>query len=637
MEHFEELKHSGQLPTPAGVGMQILVLTQNEDCSMDEIVRAIQVDPALTGKIVKLASSVQASGSLTVSTVKEAAMRLGTRTVSNVALGFTLVSGNRSGRCRAFDYDGYWSRSLATAVAAQVIARELKLAEPVEAFTCGLLVRIGELALATLHPTEYAGVLERWQRGSQADLSHLERESFRIDHKELAQALLEDWGLPKHYAQVAGAFDPDLAPEPLGCDTADLFLRIIRGAASIADVCLSDEERQPYRLEGLRDVCASLGVGAAGFCKLFDKVAPEWRDWGRVLKVPTRSVTSFAELEDRAGRLGVAGAKESAFGSGLRILAVDDDPVSLRLLVQHLLRAGHYVLTATDGREALAVTLEQNPQIVVTDWVMPEMDGLELCKALRRNGDCRNIYVLILTGRAEEDRIVEAFDAGVDDYVTKPFNSRVLLARIRGGQRVVQLQEKVEQRNRELLELYNKEARQARKERHAAMTDSLTELYNRRYAMKRLEMDWANSTRSGQPYSVIMMDIDRFKHVNDTCGHAVGDQVLVATARAIKDGLRRGDVCARIGGEEFLVLCPNTDGAGAALVAERIRRNVRETVRYGEDATPVTVSLGVAMRTPDLPSFEVLLKLADEAVYRAKADHDKVVVAGRPGEARDSA
>src|SRR5262245_45451577 len=134
-ELFEELKNSGKLPTPSGVGLRILVLTRSEDCSLDEIARTIQADPALTGRILKLANSALTVGTHPATHVRDAGIRLGLRTVCNVALGFSLVSGNRAGRCAAFDYDGYWSWSLANGVAAEYLSRELRLGSPGEAFT----------------------------------------------------------------------------------------------------------------------------------------------------------------------------------------------------------------------------------------------------------------------------------------------------------------------------------------------------------------------------------------------------------------------------------------------------------------------------------------------------------------------
>ncbi|MEW6071012.1 MAG: diguanylate cyclase [Planctomycetota bacterium] len=633
-EEFEELKHTGQLPTPAGVGMKLLMLTQNENYLLDDVVRTIQADSALTGRIIKLATSVQLTGATRIGTVREAAMRLGMRTVTNVALGFTLVSGNRSGRCEGFDYDHYWSWSLACAVAAETFSRELGLGIPAEAFTCALLSKVGRLALASVHPTEYTDVILRCESDPSVELVEVEKEHFRINHREVAAAMLEDWGLPVAFCEAVlhcGAGTGDL--EVYSQESVEL-LRLLNGACTVANVCLAAVDEQPAHWESLGDLAATLQIESATLRRIFETIVPAWREWGELLEVPTNEVAPFPAIAGPALG-GAAGAAKPAPSKGgkdcLRILAVDDDPVSLRLLVRHLALAGHEVITATNGKQALALALQENPQIVVTDWMMPEMDGIQLCRTLRRFGSGRNLYILILTGRAEEDRVVEAFEAGVDDYIVKPFKPKLLLARIRGGQRVVHLQERVEQDKRTQREQVGKLAVMARKLKDAALTDALTELNNRRYAMKRLEMEWANSTRSGAPFSVIMLDIDNFKAVNDSHGHDVGDTVLHRTAMAIKRSLRRGDTPARIGGEEFLVLCPHTNAEGAGHVAERIRQAVEENAIETDSLDlHVTVSLGVATREAGIDSVSTLLKAADEAVYDAKRAGRNRVAMGRP-------
>jgi len=615
-EQYEELRDTGQLPTPSGLGVRILVLTQKDDGAIDEIVHTIQADPALTGRIIKLASSAQVNAGHKITSVKEAAVRLGMRTVCNVSLGFTLVSANRSGRCEAFDYNGYWSWSLASAVAAQGVSRECRIGNPAESFTCALLSRVGELALASVYPTEYAEVLEKKKLHPHADLIELEREAFRINHREVAEFMLADWGLPKSFADAVRLYaerGPSIHVEETA--TYDL-IRILHASNRIAEVFVSDEGRQARQWPALRQICEELEVNAIDMSRIYDGIAEEWKEWGAMLRVPTNAVLSFAAIEQHSKESRKAPPDGNA--ERLRILAVDDDPISLKLLVRNLENAGHLVASARNGREALAVAVEADPQIVVTDWVMPEMDGIELTKTLRRFRYGRNLYVLILTGRAEEERIVEAFEAGVDDYVTKPFKPKLLIARIRGGQRVVRLQELLEREKKALKDEAAKLAIAKRKYNAAAMTDPLTELPNRRYAMKRLEMEWANSSRTRAPFSIIMLDIDHFKLVNDTHGHDAGDAVLQQTAKRIVEALRAGDTCARIGGEEFLVICPNTTTDGAHLLADRIREVVQgHRIEAGSFLGAVTISAGVATRHEG-STIDTLLKAADEAVYQAK-------------------
>jgi two-component system cell cycle response regulator len=272
---------------------------------------------------------------------------------------------------------------------------------------------------------------------------------------------------------------------------------------------------------------------------------------------------------------------------------------------------------------------------VLTDWTMPEMDGVELCKALRSTREGRTIYVLLLTGRGEYQRIVEAFDAGADDYVNKPFNAEVLLARVRAGQRMIELREQVEADRRDRARQLARMAVLNRKLKTAAMTDILTRLPNRRYAMGRLDQEVATALRSSQPLCAILIDIDHFKSVNDRYGHDVGDRVLQETAEVLKGSIRRGDIAARLGGEEFLVICPGSDMAGAIQVAQRIRDAVSQHP-FVDLAGNLTVSLGVAELSGGCTTVDTLLKHADRRVYLAKARGRDQVCADE-GDGRDRA
>jgi HD-like signal output (HDOD) protein len=311
--------------------MKILVLTRDEDCSLDDIVKAIQSDPALTGRIIKLATSVQLGNvSGTITSPREAAIRLGLRTVSNVALGFTLISGNRTGRCTAFDYDHYWAWSLANAIAAQVICADPGRAVPsAEAFTCGLLARIGQLALASVHPNEYAAVLSRAESDPTAALANLEQDAFHIDHDQVTAAMMSDWGLPPVFSEavllVAGAASEG---EGEGPDVRHLG-QILEAAAVLADICLESESAQHLHWQKLQETRARLGLSAADFQVLFQSIVKEWEDWSRFLRLPTNRVLSIPEIQRRArsqAKDTEAATVPDAAESGLRILAVDDDP-----------------------------------------------------------------------------------------------------------------------------------------------------------------------------------------------------------------------------------------------------------------------------------------------------------------------
>jgi diguanylate cyclase (GGDEF)-like protein len=304
----------------------------------------------------------------------------------------------------------------------------------------------------------------------------------------------------------------------------------------------------------------------------------------------------------------------------LRVLLVDDDRAILMLLQALLTRAGHTVVTARNGIEALRKVEEAIPQLIITDWVMPEMDGIEFCKALRKNPAWRNIHVFIVTAQDSTDRLVEAFEAGANDYISKPINFKVLGARLYAGQRVVQLQEELEFDRQQLRKFAAELAASNQRLQQLALTDVLTGLHNRRYANESLERQWAQAERSNRPLSCMMIDIDRFKQINDTYGHKMGDDVLKQVAEVLRASVRKQDEVCRLGGEEFLLICPETTAEQAFQYAERVRQNVATNNIRGADGRDfhLTISIGVASKNPGLLNVEMLLQLADKHLYAAK-------------------
>lgn len=650
---FEELRMTGQLPSPSGVGMQILRLTQGDDFSTEEIGQAISADSALTGRLLKLANSAESGSMEPITTIGEGTIRLGIRTVRNVALGLSLVSSNRTGACAQFDYDNYWSLSLARAVAGQQLSRALRRGVPAEMYILGLLSGVGSLALASVHPEAYGEILSDPAFHSPESFTAKEQELFQIDHTQVAECMLHDWGLPEEFGQAARTYE--------SCDLAEIegsikqISELLKAADLIARIFVANDDTSHGDWVAMAAEFAALesvsGFDTEHFERVCNTAAAEWREWGQVLGIPTGGRVDFGNLEDlvaqaetrekdrsehpTAAKHAGVGAAIKAFSSGLpqdgslEILAVDDDAMSLKLLERHLVKAGHKVTTARDGDEALRVALETSPQLVVADWNMPGMDGIELCRALRRISSGQRIYFLLLTGTEGEESIVKAFDSGVDDYVVKPFNPRILLARIHAGRRIISLQLELEgERQKQEKHMMDLQVL-TRKLRSAALTDPLTGLSNRRYAMKRLAQTWESATRTGKAVSVIMMDIDHFKKVNDVHGHDAGDAVLKAVAGVLQDSCREEEDVCRIGGEEFIVICANATAEEAAAAAERIRTAVeKDHVEWQGHDHHVTMSFGVACRTKTMADFEAMMKASDEAVYVAKeSGRNRVVVA----------
>ncbi|MFQ5489772.1 MAG: diguanylate cyclase [Phycisphaerae bacterium] len=317
---------------------------------------------------------------------------------------------------------------------------------------------------------------------------------------------------------------------------------------------------------------------------------------------------------------------------GSRILIADDDPAAIKLLERHLAPGGYDILVAHHGLEALHLVLTEQPAMMITDWCMPQMDGLELCRTLRAEPSAGFVYIIVTSAFPDEDRMVEALDAGADDFLVKPISRNRLLARVRAGQRIVDLHRDLERRNRDVHRINVELAVSNRRLNTLATIDDLTGVFNRREAMAHLAEVWTAGDRYQESLSCVLLDIDGFKVVNDTFGHAVGDQVLKQTGKILRDTSRAGEAVCRTGGEEFLIVCPKSDAQTALSAAERVRQAiVANNVRCAGRDLSVTVSLGVAQRDDHMSGPDDLLRAADEALYAAKrAGKNRACLAG-PG------
>jgi len=289
------------------------------------------------------------------------------------------------------------------------------------------------------------------------------------------------------------------------------------------------------------------------------------------------------------------------------ILIADDDPVSRRLLEAHVVKWGYQVVTAADGLEALKILEGENaPSLAVLDWMMPGMEGPQVCQRVRALPDRPYVYVILLTARTQQDDILLGLESGADDYLTKPFNAPELRARLHVGQRILDLQNRLIGAGEAL--------------RFHATHDELTGLSNRRVVLQTVSREYSRHAREAGTFGIILIDLDHFKKVNDTCGHLAGDAVLKQAARRISACVRPYDTVGRYGGEEFLVVAPSCDRQSSMRLSERIREFL-QAAPIETEAGPVTVtaSCGVAVSNAANPlDAHHLLLLADEALYRAK-------------------
>ncbi|MEM7676734.1 MAG: diguanylate cyclase [Myxococcota bacterium] len=302
------------------------------------------------------------------------------------------------------------------------------------------------------------------------------------------------------------------------------------------------------------------------------------------------------------------------------ILVVDDDATTRARLAFLLRRNGFSVELAEDGARACSQLERQHFALILTDWAMPQMDGLALCKRIRGAKYPDYTYIILLTGHSEKSEVTRGLEAGADDYITKPFDSGELLARIRVGQRILGMQKQMKEQQRQLKEL--------------ASVDGLTGVLNRRELETRLHEHHALAQRRLRPLSVALLDLDRFKAINDTYGPQAGDRVLQEVASRIRDVTRQYDSVGRYGGEEFMVVIAEASAVDARSAADRILRVVEaRPVEFQGTQIPVTTSIGLATcRFPQQKTVAELVAAADRALYEAKRlGRNRVISCGLGG------
>jgi diguanylate cyclase (GGDEF)-like protein len=302
----------------------------------------------------------------------------------------------------------------------------------------------------------------------------------------------------------------------------------------------------------------------------------------------------------------------------MRILIADDEPVSRRMLQALLGKWGYDVVSAEDGDSAWEkLKAPDAPRMALLDWMMPGQNGVDVCRALRKQRPEPYTYILLLTAKDAKDSVVEGLESGADDYLTKPFNPQELKARIRVGLRLLDLEDNLVQ------------AREAM--RFKATHDTLTGVWNRGAILETLDRETGRSRREGLSLGVLIADLDHFKSVNDTYGHLAGDAVLRQVTKRLQTDVRPYDAVGRYGGEEFLVLLPGCNSSDTREKAERLREAIfRESIQTPAGILKVTMSIG-AVSTSDWPqdTSNQILQMADSALYRAKAEgRNRIVMAG---------
>lgn len=623
---YEQLKASGQLPSPTGVGLAIVRLLQRDDYKIDDLVRLVQSDPAIAGELLRFSNAASFGHSRPIISLSKAVTTLGTLRVRILVLALSLLHNHRSGNCPQFDYERFWSRALAAAISAQALASYAKITAE-ENFTAGLLCSVGELALASIFPERYGEIISAADDSIHKRLA-LEREAFNTDHRELAAALLLEWGLPEVLVTaIYHCETPDEAGFQDGSRIYGLALSL-HVSLALAEICVSDEGARWTMLPNLFAKAARLGISTEELNSMADGIIASWLEWGKLLEIQTREIISFADLlASSQPREKISTSPVSTGLNNMSALLICTESPESSEITGYLKTNGYAVNYVSNSTDGLVVALEKKPDLIMIEMSAPEIDGPAFCQALRSKPLGRCAYIILIVNHEDPDLITQVLDMGADDFLLRPITDLTLHAKLRGVFKILQLQKELIKERNSLVNSAREWAGTNRRLIHVAMTDPLTQLSNRRHGLDFLSAEWAFANANNLPLSCLMIDIDHFKRINDQYGHKTGDAVLVKLANLLQTNARSGDMVFRYGGEEFCIVCPGATLETACAVAERIRQNTEEQYFHlGNLDIPVTVSIGVAVMIPPQTVEEALIHDADAAMYRAKeAGRNRVV------------
>ncbi|MFP4208726.1 MAG: diguanylate cyclase [Wenzhouxiangella sp.] len=595
-----------RLPSPNGVALAIMELWENDRTTVAQLARLVQADPALSGRLLKLANSA-AMGNRPVAAIPDAIVRVGMQTVGQLAVAFSLIDSDSEGQCPAFNYKQYWSQCLLMAVLSRGLAQATRLGPPEDLFACGLLARIGILALSTIYPEEYSVLLE----SAPDDLAAAESRQFGIDHNELSEALMLDYRVPQALAEPARYHeDPEQSSFDINSRPAKLatLLHLAYRLAEMTVQTSADRSRQAILNTSL---AAKLGLTEDALADTFNRGLEDWREWSKLLELPVSDALAYDQGEETAD----SGTQTTAEPrSRLRAIAIETSP-DIASLSTRLTEIGVAVTTCQDQNEALRLSMEARP-----DFYLLQASDDRLCRLIRSTEWGNSVYLISAAQALDEDTVIASFEAGADDVIDADLSPAELTARLLPVRRVLGLDRAWRKDRSELRRIARELALAHRRQQVLSLTDHLTDLPNRRAAMEALRQAWSRSTRNQTPVAVIMIDIDHFKQINDRHGHAGGDQVLKSVASVLKNSAREDETMARIGGEEFLLISANSGLRDLIVAAERLRRTLATAeIHHANRPIPLTASLGIAEREPAFDEPDMLLNAADKALYAAKS------------------
>lgn len=589
------------LPSPSAVALKLLRVVERRDVGVFEVCRVARADPVLVAKSVQMANSPLYSGLRRTAALEDAVMRIGVAALARLAVGLTLVHA-AEGWSGCFDLDLFWRRSLVRGLAMQQLARRLRNLPSSEAFSLGLLAGIGRLAMVAAFGDEAA----REAIGDDAGLLAMQAERWGFDEEQAGAALLEGWTFPSSLATAL------LAPHRAAAGRAAEIGAMVAFAREVADA-LGDARTEP-NLAPLYLAAARVGIDSGGLVEIIGQLRADISEVAGILEIDLPQPEANAELERlRASLVEEPPLPDADAAAVVLIGAADLGPAAED--------GGLRVLTAPEAAAGRVLLEQLRPDMIVLDS-QAVADATGLCRDIRNSYGARP-YLLVLGAAA---RALEFVEAGANDVMERPVDARLLRAKLALGGRAARLISALENERHNAFGMQRELVKVNANLRAAAYTDMLTGLPNRRALAEFVRRSWQEARRAGHALSCVVLDLDHFKHVNDEHGHEVGDRVLRAVARALQAQTRSSDLLARWGGEELVVICPETDLAAANVLAERMRSAVES---LDGDFPRVTLSAGTAQSRADSRSSGEMLRAADAALLEAKrAGRNRVVAAG---------
>jgi len=595
---------------PQGVAAKLLQACQQELCSPSTVAGLLAEDPLLSARLLKFAPA--AKGRSPAEAIPHCIGTLGVVAVKNLALVFSLLDQHRSGSCQGFDYRGYWSEVLLTYFIMMEMHAEASACVAHETSTWAMLSGIGRLALASAFPQELAPLLADGLSG--AALLEQEQARLHTNHLSLSLELLRQWGLPDNLSGLVMA----QVNVPPNRPASDSGLGALASADAWQFACLT--ARQLCHANAQAGSLASVlfafanasGIPHAKLITRVQQAVAKSLAGAEVLGVELSVSTMMDKLPQ--------GTPSIVADSRLRILIVEDDPI-VRTLLETWLKVdvGHSLISAGNGEQALELARQHLPQLIITDWRMPVMDGIAFCKALRLTDWGRSIYVLMLTASSGDDDLVEAFEAGVDDFLVKPVKRQSLGARLQAAWRYIHFREQWRQDNERLAVANEQLELQNRQLQLHSTVDTLTGLPNRRAGQRALTQAMSAAQRHGLQMCLICFDLDCIQLIHDSAGHVTGDEVLQLIGVTVQQTLRVEDTVCRWDEDAFLIIAPGTALTDGIKAAQRLRDAVvSHLITLESSAINVTIHIGVACWDAESKSREQLLVEVEQALAAAK-------------------